>query len=44
MMSRGLTKQQSQTLLMNWYIDYVLAHLTDISETEKKLLHKILTP
>ncbi len=42
MMSRGLTQQQSQTLLVDWYIDYVLSHFTRISETEKKLVYKKL--
>lgn len=42
MMSRGLTQQQSQTLLVNWYIDYVLAHFEQISETEKNSVHTIL--
>jgi len=44
MMSRGLTKWQSQTLLVNWYIDYVLAHFKAISDEEKNTIHTILTP
>jgi len=35
MMSRGLTQEQSQKLLVNGYIEYVLAHFEEISETEK---------
>jgi len=42
MMSRGLTKQQSQTLLVNWYIDYVLGYFTDISDKEKHSVYKKL--
>lgn len=42
MMSRGLTKKQSQTLLVNWYIDYVLGHFTDISDKEKHSVYKKL--
>lgn len=44
MMSRGLTKQQSQTLLVTWYIDYVLGHFTDISDVNKTQIHTILAP
>lgn len=43
MMSRGLTQQQSQTLLVHWYIDYVLAHFEEISDKEKDSVRKILT-
>jgi Fe-S cluster assembly scaffold protein SufB len=43
MMSRGLTKWQSQTLLVDWYVDYVLGHFKDISDKEKTHIHTILT-
>lgn len=43
MMSRGLTQQQSQTLLVHWYIDYALAHFEEISDTEKDSVRTILT-
>jgi hypothetical protein len=43
MMSRGLTQQQSQTLLVNWYIDFALAHFEEISDTEKNSVRMILT-
>ena len=39
MMSRGLTKGQSQTLLVNWYIEYVLAHFKKIRDKEKKSVY-----
>jgi hypothetical protein len=40
MMSRGLTQQQSQTLLVDWYIEYVLGHFMGISDTERKNVYK----
>lgn len=43
MMSRGLSKAQSQQLLVNGYIDYALSHFSDISDMEKKKIHTILT-
>jgi len=42
MMSRGLTKQQSQTLLVDWYVEYVLGHFKDIGDEEKNSIRKIL--
>ncbi len=42
MMSRGLTQQQSQVLLIDWYIEYVLGHFKDISDEEKNSVHTIL--
>jgi Fe-S cluster assembly scaffold protein SufB len=42
MMSRGLTKEQSQTLLVNWYIEYVLAHFKEIGDKEKKSVYSTL--
>lgn len=36
MMSRGLTQQQSQTLLVDWYIAYVLQHFTHVSDKDKQ--------
>jgi len=36
MMSRGLSQQQSQKLLVDWYIEYVLGHFTQISDTDKQ--------
>jgi len=42
MMSRGLTIQQSQTLLVDWYIDYVLAHFQEISDSDKSTIYKKL--
>lgn len=43
MMSRGLTKKQSQTLLVDGYIAYALSHFSDISDREKKQIHTILS-
>ncbi len=34
MMSRGLTKQQSQNLLVAWSIDHVLSHFQELSEPD----------
>jgi Fe-S cluster assembly protein SufD len=42
MMSRGLTQQQSQTLLVDGYIEYVLGHFTEVSDTEKNSIYKKL--
>lgn len=42
MMSRGLSQQQSQELLVNGYIDYVLSHFQDISDEEKSSIYKKL--
>jgi len=42
MMSRGLTQQQSQTLLVDWYIDYVLSHFKEIGTTEKQAVFTLL--
>ena len=42
MMSRGLTQKQSQTLLVNWYIDYVLSHFKNIGEKEKNNICAVL--
>lgn len=42
MMSRGLTQQQSQTLLVNWYIDHALTHFEDISDTQKQHVFAVL--
>ena len=39
MMSRGLSQKQSQTLLVNWYIEYVLSHFTHLSDTEKNSVY-----
>ncbi len=43
MMSRGLTKEQSQKLLVDGYIDYAVSHFSDISDMEKKKIHSILS-
>lgn len=43
MMSRGLTKEQSQTLLVDGYIEYALSHFNDISDREKNQIHTILS-
>ena len=40
MMSRGLTSKQSQTLLVDWYIEYVLSNFSEISDAEKKSVYK----
>lgn len=42
MMSRGLTKDQSQALLVDGYIAYALSQFSDISDTEKHQIHSIL--
>ncbi|HMS91531.1 MAG TPA: SufD family Fe-S cluster assembly protein [Candidatus Absconditabacterales bacterium] len=42
MMSRGLTQQQSQKLLVNGYIDYVLACFKEIGDKEKKSVYSKL--
>ena len=42
MMSRGLTKEQSQTLLVHGYIDYVLGHFKDISDKDKEVIRTLL--
>ncbi len=42
MMSRGLSKEQSQTLLVRGYIDTVLAHFEEISDKEKDSVYKKL--
>lgn len=43
MMSRGLTKEQSETLLVEWYIHYVLDHFSEITDAEKNSVYKRLT-
>ncbi len=43
MMSRGLTKEQSQKLLVDGYIEYVLSHFGDISDAEKKKIYAMLS-
>lgn len=43
MMSRGLSKEQSQTLLVDWYIDYVLSHFSTINDVEKISIYNKLT-
>lgn len=43
MMSRGLTKEQSQKLLVDWYIEYVLSRFSDISDKDKKQIRIILS-
>lgn len=43
MMSRGLSQHQAQTLLVDWYIEHVLSHFTNMSDKEKNSVHKILT-
>lgn len=43
MMSRGLTKEQSQALLVDGYIEYVLSQFSDISDKEKKQIYTILS-
>lgn len=43
MMSRGLTKKQSQGLLVNGYIEHILSHFSGISDKEKTQIHTILT-
>ena len=43
MMSRGLTKQQSQALLVKGYIDHALSHFSDVSDTEKKQIYTVLS-
>lgn len=42
MMSRGLTQKQSQTLLVNWYIEHVLKHFSEISDEEKQTIFALL--
>lgn len=42
MMSRGLSQQQAQTLLVHWYIDYVLGHFKDISDEDKQVIVTLL--
>lgn len=42
MMSRGLSQQQSQLLMVDWQIDYVLSHFDQISDLEKKIVFDIL--
>ncbi len=42
-MSRWLTQKQSQTLLVNGYIEYVLSNFSEISDVEKKSVYKKLT-
>lgn len=44
MMSRGLTQQQSQTLLVDGYIDYVLNHFKDLHTKDQNHVHMILSP
>ncbi len=39
MMSRGLSQQQTQTLLMNWYIDYVLGHFARVDDATKSAVY-----
>lgn len=43
MMSRGLTKQQSQKLLVDGYIEHALKSFADIKETDKQLIYDILS-
>jgi len=43
MMSRGLTKEQSQKLLVDWYIDFVLSHFSDIGDAEKTYIRDQVT-
>ena len=42
MMSRGLSQEESQTLLVHGYIDAVLAHFEEISDKEKDSVYKKL--
>ena len=42
MMSRGLTKEEAQTLLVHGYIDAVLARFEEISSKEKDSIYKLL--
>lgn len=42
MMSRGLTQAQSQTLLVDWYIDYVLSHFDTVGDIDKDTLRAFL--
>ena len=42
MMSRWLTKQQSQILLVDGYIEYVLGHFTDLSDIDKHAVYASL--
>lgn len=43
MMSRGLTKWQSQTLLVDGYIDYVLGHFENITTKDQNYIHTLLS-
>jgi Fe-S cluster assembly scaffold protein SufB len=43
MMSRGLTKQQSQKLLVDGYIDYALKHFPDLTEADKQSIYDVLS-
>lgn len=43
MMSRGLTKQQSQKLLVDGYIAHALSHFADIKESDKKYIYDVLS-
>lgn len=42
MMSRGLTKKQSQKLLVDWYIDTVLSHFSSLETTDKQYIYDTL--
>jgi len=42
MMSRGLTQQQSQTLLVDGYIEYVLGHFKNIGDEDKQVIRTLL--
>ena len=43
MMSRGLTKQQSQKLLVDGYIEHALKAFDDIKETDKQRVYDVLS-
>ncbi len=38
MMSRGLSKTQSQSLLVNGYVEYVLSHFDGLTDIEKSMI------
>jgi Fe-S cluster assembly scaffold protein SufB len=42
MMGRGLTKKQSQKLLVDWYIDTVLSHFSSLETTDKQYIYDTL--
>lgn len=43
MMSRGLTQQQSQTLLVHGHIDYTLSYFEGVTEIERDKIRTILS-